>query len=74
MMFRQCKGQVLALLCWQVNTKPGARRAKKGGRKKKDEEHEDLDDDEQTQHEHEVEDAAGDHSASSVVKCLCNKQ
>lgn len=47
----------------QVNTKPGARKAKKGGKKKKDDpavEHEDLDDEEegapQTQ---ELEDAAG---------------
>ncbi len=47
--------------CAQVNTKPGARRGKKAGKKKKDEaaEAEDLDDDEQTQHDQEIEDAAG---------------
>ena len=47
----------------QVNTKPGARKGKKAGKKKKDDpavEHEDLDDDEeQAQHTQEVEDAAG---------------
>ena len=45
-----------------MNTKPGARRAKKAGKKRKDDpaaDAEDLDDDEPTQHEQEIEDAAG---------------
>lgn len=51
------------LVSAQVNTKPGARKAKKPGKKKKDDpavEHEDLDDDEeQPPHTQELEDAAG---------------
>ena len=47
-----------------MNTKPGARKGKKAGKKKKDDpavEHEDLDDDEeQAQHTQEVEGAAGE--------------
>jgi hypothetical protein len=59
--------------CAQVNTKPGARRGKKAGKKKKDEaaEAEDLDDDEQTQHEQEIEDAAGGLNSSL---CTCRVQ
>ena len=58
--------------CAQVNTKPGARRGKKAGKKKKDEaaEAEDLDDDEQTQHDQEIEDAAGGLHSSL---CICSE-
>ncbi|DBA90183.1 TPA: hypothetical protein ACH3X1_003489 [Trebouxia sp. C0004] len=56
----QLAAKPLLLQDLKVNTKPGARRGKKAGKKKKDEaaEAEDLDDDEQTQHEQEIEDAA----------------
>ncbi len=59
--------------CAQVNTKPGARRGKKAGKKKKDEaaEAEDLDDDEQTQHDQEIEDAAG---GLNSPLCICSVQ
>lgn len=52
-----------------MNTKPGARRGKKAGKKKKDEaaEAEDLDDDEQTQHDQELEDAAGGLKSSPLT-------
>ena len=61
------------LVAVQVNTKPGARRGKKAGKKKKDEaaEAEDLADDEQTQHEQEIEDAAGGLDSSL---CICSVQ
>lgn len=57
--------------CAQVNTKPGARRGKKAGKKKKDEaaEAEDLDDDEQTQHDQEIEDAVGGLKTSLCLLC-----
>ena len=61
-------------MVWQVNTKPGGRRAKKAGKKKKDEEHEDLDDEEQTQHDHEVEDAAGLHTSPALRSIAAWKQ
>ncbi|KAL0049504.1 hypothetical protein WJX82_003747 [Trebouxia sp. C0006] len=56
----QLAAKPLLLQDLKVNTKPGARRGKKAGKKKKDEaaEAEDLDDDEQTQHDQEIEDAA----------------
>ncbi|KAL0042600.1 hypothetical protein WJX79_004833 [Trebouxia sp. C0005] len=56
----QLAAKPLLLQDLKVNTKPGARRGKKAGKKKKDEaaEAEDLDDDEQTQHDQELEDAA----------------